>query len=204
MYQPQLDIEQDKRQLVMADADIWLFHQIDTGCRYDELLSLLIDNICWRQESITLYGKTHPQPRLSAWYGDNDAHYSYSGIQLKPVPWTSTLSDLKARVENITGYSFNAVLLNYYRNHHDRMGMHSDDEKELGRQPVIASLSLGEERVFVLRHKFRKDLKTIKLALPSGSLLLMKGDTQACWKHGINRQKYPCGARVNLTFRRVR
>jgi alkylated DNA repair dioxygenase AlkB len=122
---------------------------------------------------------------------------------MHPRPWSQTLLNLKARVESLAGQDFNSVLLNYYRDHRDGMGMHSDDESELGKQPVIASLSLGEERTLVLRHKYRKDLNTIKLPLPSGSLLVMKGATQSYWKHGINKQKQPCGPRLNLTFRNI-
>jgi alkylated DNA repair dioxygenase AlkB len=113
------------------------------------------------------------------------------------------LIDIKNRVEKVAGASFNSVLLNYYRHHRDSMGLHSDDEPELGRQPIIASVSLGEERTFILKHKTRRELKIVRLKLASGSLLLMKGDTQHCWKHGIDKEKGPCGPRVNLTFRRI-
>jgi len=95
------------------------------------------------------------------------------------------------------------VLFNYYRNHRDSMGMHSDDEPELGERPILASLSLGEERTFILKHKREKDSKPVRLKLASGSLLLMKGDTQRCWKHGIDKESRPCGPRINLTFRRI-
>lgn len=204
MYQSLLGEVYDKEQLNIIDADISLFRQVDLCDSYDALLRELIDNIRWKQESIKIYGKVHAQPRLSAWYGDDNATYSYSGIKLQPMAWTPLLSDIKCRVETISGHAFNSVLLNYYRDQNDCMGMHSDDEKELGRHPVIASLSLGEERDFILKHKYRKDLKTIKLPLPCGSLLLMKADTQTCWKHGIDRQRQACGARVNLTFRQIR
>jgi len=189
--------------LPMVDADISLCQQVELGQPYDELLHELIDNIAWRQEEVTIYGKAHLQPRLSAWYGDKELNYCYSGITMHPRPWSQTLLNLKARVESLTDQDFNSVLLNYYRDHRDGMGMHSDDESELGKQPVIASLSLGEERTLVLRHKYRKDLNTIKLPLPSGSLLVMKGATQNYWKHGINKQKQPCGPRLNLTFRNI-
>jgi alkylated DNA repair dioxygenase AlkB len=189
--------------LPMVDADISLCQQVELGQPYDELLHELIDNIAWRQEEVTIFGKTHLQPRLSAWYGDKELNYCYSGIIMQPRPWSQTLLNLKARVESLAGQEFNSVLLNYYRDHRDGMGMHSDDESELGKQPVIASLSLGEERTLVLRHKYRKDLNTIKLPLPSGSLLVMKGATQSYWKHGINKQKQPCGPRLNLTFRNI-
>jgi len=107
---------------------------------------------------------------------------------------------LKTRIETLIDHRFNSLLLNYYRDHRDGMGMHSDDEIELGQQPVIASINLGAERTFLLKHKFRKDLSRIKLPLASGSLLLMKGETQSYWRHGIAKEKFPCGPRVNLTF----
>ena len=204
MYQHRLGDVHDIESFNIIDADISLFRQIDLGESYELLLRDLIDNVNWKQESIKVFGKVHPQPRLSAWYGDENSAYSYSGIKQQPMAWTPVLSNIKNRVETISGYAFNSVLLNYYRDQNDCMGMHSDDEKDLGSQPVIASLSLGEERDFILKHKYRKDLEIIKLPLPSGSLLLMKGDTQSRWKHGINRQRQVCGARVNLTFRQVR
>ncbi len=189
--------------LPIADADVLLYHQIELGQSYDQLLYELIDNTTWRQEEITLFGKAHRQPRLSAWYGNRDSVYTYSGISLRPRPWNQTLLNLKAGVESQLGRSFNSVLLNYYRDQRDSMGMHSDDESELRKQPVIASLSLGEKRILLLRHRYRKELGTLKLPLPSGSLLVMKGDTQSHWKHGIAKQNHPCGPRVNLTFRTI-
>jgi alkylated DNA repair dioxygenase AlkB len=188
--------------LPVPDADLLFWRQVDLGHSYNSLLQELIDASDWRQEEITVYGKPYLQPRLSAWHGD--LSYSYSGIRLEPLPWTPTQLDLKARVEALTEHPFNSVLLNYYRDQRDGMGMHSDDERELGPQPAIASLSLGEERTFLLKHKTRKDLKTVKLALPGGSLLLMQGDTQQYWRHGINKERRPCGPRINLTFRNIR
>jgi len=187
--------------LPLIDADLQLWPQVDLGRSYDSLLQAIIEDTAWRQEEITVYGKPYLQPRLSAWVGD--LAYSYSGIRLEPQPWTSTLLHIKLRVEALVEREFNSVLLNYYRDQDDSMGMHSDDERELGLQPVIASLSLGEERRFLLKHKSCKDLKTIKLALPAGSLLLMQGDTQKYWRHGINKEKQPCGPRINLTFRNI-
>jgi len=190
----------ESRQLPIADGELRLWQRVDLGQDYAQLLARLVADSAWRQEEITVYGKTYRQPRLSAWYGD--LGYSYSGIRLEPEPWTATLQAIRQRVEMLTGHSFNSVLLNYYRDNNDRMGMHSDDEKELGPRPVIASLSLGEARSFLLRHKTRKDLG-IKLPLPAGSLLLMSGDLQRHWRHGINSQRQACGARINLTFRRI-
>jgi alkylated DNA repair dioxygenase AlkB len=188
--------------LPLIDADLQLWRQVNLGRSYDSLLQTLIDDTAWRQEKITVYGKPYLQPRLSAWYGD--LAYSYSGIRLEPLPWTSTLLNIKRQVEALVEHEFNSVLLNYYRDQNDGMGMHSDDERELGPQPAIASLSLGEARSFLLKHKSRKDLKTVKLDLAAGSLLLMQGQTQQYWRHGINKERQPCGPRVNLTFRSIR
>ncbi len=185
----------------LPDADMLLWPGTDLGRPGRAWLDELIVSVPWRQDRITLFGKTHLQPRLTAWYGD--MAYRYSGLTLQPLPWTAALRKLKNRVEALTGYAFNSVLLNYYRDHNDSMGMHSDDEKELGRQPAIASLSLGDERIFSLKHKTRRDLKTFRLPLADTSLLLMRGDTQRHWRHGIEKSRRPCGPRINLTFRLV-
>jgi alkylated DNA repair dioxygenase AlkB len=149
-----------------------------------------------------VFGKTHPQPRLVAWYGDPGTRYSYSGIDHEPLPWTKALQRLRRQVADVCGYGFNSVLLNYYRDGRDSMGMHADDEPELGPRPVIASVSLGEPRPFRLVHR-RREAESLSLPLPSGSLLLMRGDTQRNWKHGINKTSRTCGPRINLTFRRI-
>ncbi len=187
--------------LPFGDGELLFWRCIDLGYDPDELLRRLIAECAWRQERITVYGKSYLQPRLSAWYGDRG--YRYSGIRLEPAAWTPTLATLKHRVEQLAATDFNSVLLNYYRDQDDSMGMHADDERELGRQPSIASLSLGATREFRLKHRFDRDRPTIRLPLPSASLLLMRGDTQRYWKHGIARQREPCGARINLTFRRI-
>jgi alkylated DNA repair dioxygenase AlkB len=192
----------DSERLAVVDGELLFWPQMELGMAYEHLLERLMAESPWRQEEITVYGKAYRQPRLSAWYGD--LGYSYSGIRLEPEPWTSTLLDIKARIEKLAGHEFNSVLLNYYRDQNDKMGMHSDDETELGRQPVIASLSLGESRTLLLRHKTRKDLATIKLPLSSGSLLVMRGDTQHYWRHGINAERAHCGPRINLTFRTIK
>ena len=189
--------------LDLPDADIYYAARVDLGADPDLILKELIEHIPWRTEVINLWGKEYQQPRLAAWFGDAGARYTYSGLSLEPLPWTDALSTLRSRVEALAGASFNSVLLNYYRDHRDGMGMHSDDEPELGRNPTIASVSLGERRTFVLKHRFRKELKPTHLPLDHGSLLLMKGATQHNWKHGINKVSHPCGPRVNLTFRRI-
>ena len=150
-----------------------------------------------------VWGKTHLQPRLHAWYGDPGMGYRYSGLELEPLGWTPLLTALKAQVEALCEASFNSVLLNYYRDQRDSMGMHADDEPELGPDPVIASVSFGEERVLRFKHRRDRSIEPIKVSLPHGSLLLMKGPTQANWHHGINKLSRPCGPRVNLTFRRI-
>lgn len=187
--------------LPLADADLLLWRRAELGCDYADLMRRLVDETEWRQETITVFGKSCLQPRLSAWHGD--LSYRYSGLHLEPAPWTPLLTRLRQRIETLTGHEFNSVLLNYYRDQHDCMGMHSDDERELGPRPAIASLSLGATRDFVLRHRRRKDLSSSRLPLEAGSLLLMQGTTQQHWRHGINRLKKPCGPRLNLTFRRV-
>lgn len=189
--------------LPIADASVWFARQIELHNPAETLLAELIEATPWRQEAITIYGKQVMQPRLTAWYGDAGQSYAYSGITLDPLPWTATLLRLKTVVEALSESSFNSVLLNHYRDHRDSVGLHSDDEKELGAEPVIASLSLGATRTFVLKHKTRPELKPVRLELPSGSLLVMKGATQRCWKHGVDKQAAPCGPRVNLTFRRI-
>jgi alkylated DNA repair dioxygenase AlkB len=164
-----------------------------------DTLAQLIAQTDWRTEYITLWGKRHAQPRLTAWHGE--ARYRYSGMTLEPRPFTPLQLLLKREVERVSGRRFNSVLLNYYRDQHDSMGFHSDDESELGAQPAIASLSFGAPRTFILKHK--RLPQTLKLALGDGSLLLMAGATQANWRHGINKQRAACGPRLNLTFRNI-
>lgn len=189
--------------LALAGAELVLLRDPDLGESAATLLESLLADTPWQQEAITLYGKTHPQPRLVAWYGDPGAAYRYSGKTYQPRPWTERLARLRARMETLAGVPFNSVLLNYYRDNRDSMGLHADDERELGERPVIASLSLGEERVLYFRHKRTRGERGLDLLLPHGSVLLMRGDTQANWKHGMRKLSRPCGPRVNLTFRRV-
>jgi alkylated DNA repair dioxygenase AlkB len=187
----------------VPDADILYLSSLNLRSPPETLLRTLIDEVHWRALDIMLWGKKYPQPRLVAWYGDCGRTYTYSGLRLDPLPWTDLLSSIRQDVQRATGAQFNSVLLNYYRHHNDSMGLHSDNEAELGPQPTIASVSLGDQRTLILKHKKRKELKTVKLPLQSGSLLVMKGDTQRHWKHGIDKESRACGPRVNLTFRRI-
>lgn len=185
----------------LSGADVSYLRDFDLGLPPMEMLLALIDETPWRQEDVKVWGKTFRQPRLVAWYGDPGHAYSYSGVSLNPLPWTDRIAGIKARVEQLVPTRFNSVLLNYYRDQNDSMGMHSDDEKELGPRPTIASISLGAERSFLLKSKVAPDAKLVKLPLASGSLLLMKGDTQKNYKHGIGKESRSLGPRVNLTFR---
>lgn len=190
-------------QLSLPGADLSLLRSPELGAPAGELFRQIWDQTPWRQETITLYGKTHLQPRLLAWYGDAEAVYRYSGKTYEPLAWTPLLQRLRERLSAVVGAEFNSVLLNYYRDQRDSMGLHADDEPELGSQPVIASLSLGEERVLYFRHRRDRSLRGLDVALPDGSVLLMRGDTQANWKHGIRKLARSCGPRLNLTFRMI-
>jgi len=187
----------------LPGGELQLFRAPDLGAAPAELFTELHDTIAWREESISLFGKRYLQPRMLAWYGDADARYRYSGVSHEPLPWLPLLDALRARLETLAEAAFNSVLANLYRHNRDSMGLHADDERELGDRPVIASLSLGEERIFRLRHRHSKEIKPVKLVLPSGSVLIMRGATQQNWKHEIPKQTRPCGPRINLTFRRV-
>jgi alkylated DNA repair dioxygenase AlkB len=189
--------------LDVEDAEISLARSIDLPRPAEDLVREFIGDTPWRHEAVAIYGKKFMQPRLIAWYGDAGQKYSYSGIALEPLPWTRTLLEVRERVQTLSNDAFNSVLLNYYRDHRDSMGFHSDDERELGPTPTIASVSLGATRTFVLKHKTKPGIKPVRLDLPSGSLLVMKGTTQKFWKHGIEKETKPCGPRVNLTFRRI-
>lgn len=169
----------------------------------DEKMEDAILGITWRNDTITLFGKTHPQPRLTAWYGDPGIAYSYSGIHMKALPWTPALLKIKKQLEADLNTSFNSVLINYYRDGNDHMSYHADDEKELGPRPTIASLSFGETRSFQLKHKYDLQKKTVILPVTNGSLVVMKGDLQHYWVHKIAKTKKAIGARVNLTFRMI-
>ena len=185
--------------LPLVDGQLAYQQQLALQLSNDTVLQQLIAETPWRAESITLWGKQHPQPRLTSWHGQ--ASYTYSGLQLDPLPFTPLQLMIKDAVEQACGARFNSVLLNYYRDERDSMGMHSDDEKELGPEPVIASVSFGATRTFILRHKRSK--QTLKCDLSSGSLLLMSGSVQSHWQHGINKLTRPVGPRVNLTFRYI-
>ena len=183
----------------IEDGELSLLPQLPLPLSNAEVFERLLNETDLRQEIVFVYGKHHLQPRLTACYGE--ASYTYSGLRLDPLPMTPLLELLRGAVEAATGHRYNSVLLNYYRDGADSMGMHSDDEPELGPRPVIASLSYGATRSFILRHKTSK--RTLKFDLADGNLLLMAGTLQRCWQHGINKTAKPTGPRLNLTFRYI-
>jgi alkylated DNA repair dioxygenase AlkB len=157
-------------------------------------------HIRWKQDHLRLYGRTIPLPRLTAWYGDEGCDYAYSGIRSQAQPWNPGLLYIKERLETAFDARFNSVLLNWYRDGADAMGWHSDDERELGRNPCIASVNFGETRDFLLRHKRDHALK-LAIPLKHGSVLLMSGALQHHWQHAVPKRSRCDGSRFNLTFR---
>lgn len=167
----------------------------------ESLLKTLLKDIRWQQEYLRIAGKLHPVPRLQCWMGDRASLYGYSGVRLKPCPWDDTVREIHHRVHELTGLSFNCVLINYYRNGQDSVSWHADDERELGEAPIIASLSMGAERKFQLKHKHNSPPQRYQLQLRSGSLLLMGGSMQSNWLHQLPKAQGLQQARINLTFR---
>lgn len=171
----------------------------------DVILKDLI-NLCqedWRQDKIHIQGKDILIPRLQAWYGDDGKTFTYSGIHLTPKPWISLLSSLNEKVSKKCGIVFTSVLVNLYRNGQDSVAWHQDDEPGLGKNPVIASLSFGAQRSFQLRHLEDRTL-TRNLKLESGSLLIMRGETQHKWQHCVPKDEKEENPRINLTFRVIK
>jgi len=189
--------------LPLADATLDFDPRWLSPRQADELFEDLRSCIAWEVHRIRLFGRLVDSPRLSSWIGDPGAGYVYSGARFEPRPWPGALEAVRDRLIAATGQRFNSVLANLYRDGRDAMGWHSDDERELGARPVIASLSLGATRRFVLKHRRQPDRK-LALELPHGSLLLMSGETQANYRHSLPRTARPVGPRINLTFRRIR
>ena len=190
--------------LSMPDADVTIWRQFFEETDADRLFVELLDGVEWRHDCIQIYGRQIPLPRLTAWFGDEGASYTYSGIKMNPATWTPALLSIKQRIEAVAGgVSFNSVLLNLYRDGHDGVSWHQDDEPELGRNPVIGSVSLGETRTFQMKHKSRKDLGIINIDMSHGSFLLMSGPTQHFWRHRLPKTPKVRNPRVNLTFRTI-
>lgn len=193
----------NKVEIITIDGYVSLYENLFDPEDSQHLLLELLKNITWQQENIKRFGQSIPLPRLTAWYGDAGKSYTYSGITMNPLIWTRPLLLIKNKIEKITKHRFNSVLLNQYRHGKDSVAWHSDDEPELGKEPIIASVSFGATRQFMLKHKFKAEIKPITLNLNSGSLLLMKGKTQECWLHQVPKTGKEVTPRINLTFRTI-
>ncbi len=189
--------------LEAPDANLRIYRGFLTPDLAQKYYAELHSGVPWQQDQITLYGKEHPLPRLHCWYGDLGLAYKWSGVQMNPVPWSPSLLEIRKLLESETGNTFNSLLANLYRSGKDTVGWHSDDEPELGPEPVIASLSLGATRDFVLRHKLLPKTTQVKIPLASGDLFVMSGITQHYWQHALPRRAF-AGARINLTFRTIK
>lgn len=190
--------------LDMPEGDVLVIPGFFSKVQSDEYFTQLLANISWQQDKIKFYGKEMPIPRLTAWYGETDKPYTYSGIPMSPHPWTPELLAIKQAIEKMAAVSFSSVLLNLYRDGRDSVSWHSDDEKELGENPTIASISLGDTRIFQFKHRYNKDLPKIDVPLTHGSLVLMQGPTQHYWQHQIPKTAKPLKERINLTFRVIK
>ena len=186
----------------LPDATIRYFPNFLAKDVADAYFSELLDTIPWQNDPITVFGKTYPQPRMTSLHGHTTDPYGYSGIVMHPNPMTKSLREIETKIQTLCEERFTAVLLNLYRTGKDSNGWHADDEPELGQNPIIASVSLGAERYFHLRHKKDKTQR-LKFALAHGSLLLMEGSTQHYWKHQVAKTAREVGPRINLTFRKV-
>jgi alkylated DNA repair dioxygenase AlkB len=188
--------------LVPVDGELYLIKQFYNLPESDRLFAQLQAELVWQEEAIFIYGRWVKVPRLMCWHGDKDAWYRYSGVNHRPLPWTPVLQAIRERVEKQCQCSFNSVLANLYRNGNDSMGCHADDEKELGLNPVIASLSIGDERLFRLHHK--KSKEKLDIVLGHGDMLVMAGTLQHHWLHAVPKTKKLKNTRINLTFRDIK
>lgn len=193
---------QEKQHFILPNAELIYVPGFFSKQQADNYFKTIKDQTNWQHDDITVFGKTYKQPRLTALFGNTNQTYSYSNITMHPEPFTSTLLDIKTKVESFSKEKFNTLLINLYRDGNDSNGWHADNEKELGINPVIASVSFGEERPFHFKHRSLKNERH-KLNLEHGSLLLMKGEMQHYWLHQIAKTKRLIQPRINLTFRRL-
>lgn len=191
------------QKIPLLDGEVWYMENFIPLDKANSYFKKFVETINWRQEEIKMYGKTYPVPRKTAWYGYEGFNYKYSGILCNPEPWTKELLGIKRVIETFLPESdFNSVLLNLYRDGSDKVSWHADDEKGLGINPLIASVSLGATRRFDLKHKSDPNQK-LQLELVPGSLVIMKGALQHNWLHQIPVQKRITDSRINLTFRTI-
>ncbi|WP_456440451.1 alpha-ketoglutarate-dependent dioxygenase AlkB family protein [Psychroserpens sp.] len=191
---------EEKTILQLPDAELIYIPNFIIQQKANHYFEYLKSNIDWQQDNITIFDKTYKQPRLTAFYSENKASYSYSNIKMYPKAFTAELLEMKHDIEEEALHKFTSILINLYRDGNDSIGWHADNEKELGKNPVIASLSLGEARPFHFKHRNLKE-ERYKIVLEHGSLLLMKGAMQHHWLHQIVKTKKAIGERINLTFR---
>lgn len=189
--------------LLPFDGETHYFNEFLHKIEADLFFEKLKNQIEWNQEPIKLFGKTIMQPRLTSLYGNPEKPYGYSGIVMRPFPFTDFLMEIKNRIEEKAKENFTHVLLNYYRDGKDSMGWHRDNELVLGSNPTIGSVSFGETREFQIRHYVEKKIK-LKVSLSHGSLLIMSGSSQHHWEHQIPKTTKSLGPRINLTFRTIK
>ena len=187
-------------ELLSGDGSAILFPEFLSEDQADAAFAELATTNSWEQQSLMMYGKMVDEPRLSTWHSEEQS-YTYSGRARTPMPWTPLLHSVRTQCEAQTHHSFNGVLINYYRDGNDHLGWHSDDELINGPEPLIASISLGAERRFDMRH--RETREVVSASLGHGSLLVMSGLSQRCWDHRIPKMPRLTDARINLTFRRL-
>lgn len=190
----------DKIELQFENARIDYYPNFFDSEKATQLFNEILSVTPWQQDEITIFGKTHNQPRLTAFYANNTIPLKYSNITMIPLLFNECLLAIKTKIETEINFEFSSCLINLYRNGNDSNGWHADNEKQLGKNPIIASLSLGAERYFLLKHRTIAGLKH-KILLEHGSLMVMKEETQHYWLHQIPKTKKQVGKRINLTFR---
>lgn len=187
---------------ILEGADVRLAPSWLPAAEADDCLARLLEEVAWQREELRLFGRVSEVPRRVAWQADPGVRYRYSGVTHTATGWSPTVCEIRRRLEaDLPNETFNGVLLNLYRDGRDSMGWHSDDERELGPDPVIASVSLGAVRPLRMRRRTPTGYVTSELELPHGSLLVMRGATQANWQHALPRRVRITAPRVNLTFR---
>lgn len=197
------DIGVAREVVPLPDADVFRIPGLFTQAESDAWFAACRADLPWRQEHVTLFGREIASPRLTAWHGDPGATYRYSGLTFDPQPWTPALQAIRDRLEAALGAGFNGVLANLYRDGSDSMGWHSDDERELGPDPVIASVSFGATRRFALRHRAGRERGAAVIELEHGSVVVMAGATQRHYRHAVAKTRRRCGPRLNLSYRAV-
>lgn len=197
-----LELPEEGTPLELPDARLRLYKNFFDKKEAEHYYKILYSQIPWQQDPITVFGKTYPQPRLTALHALNDKPYTYSGIRMQPHKMTPELSEIYQRISLHSPVQFTTVLLNLYRNGNDSNGWHADNEKELGKSPVVASVSLGASRFFHIKHRTIKELR-FKIKLDAGSLLFMEGAMQEKWLHQLPKTAKPKEPRINLTFRKI-